>query len=127
MSCQVFSEIHKSLIGNYDLLIMLCVTSNISELPQEGVNSVMVRVPERLKIVSKICGPRRVTQHFGGHKFELWDPCSRSFEIVHAGLLKKTSAEPEYSKPPTVETFETGTTTRLVSAGSYTYHLPSRQ
>ncbi len=86
----------------------------------------MIRVPEReSKPSPESVGPRLVTQHLGGHKFEAWDSSSRSSEIIHADRLKRTNAEPEEDEAPPVEASDTGTTPRPAPASSHTCNLSS--
>ncbi len=110
--------------------MLLCVASNTSAPPRFPYRyvTVIIRVPEReSKLFSKFVGPRLVTHHLGGHELEVWGPCSRYSEIVHADRLKRTSAEPEEGEPPPVEISETGTTPRFALASPHTCNLRSRQ
>ncbi len=121
VKCQikVFSEIHKSVkdkLRSTSTKATVCNQQHKRAFPisLEVCDSVMIRVSEReSKLSSKLMGPLLVTQHLGGHKFEVWDPCPRSSEIVHADRLKRTSAELEEGEPSPVENSETGTTPGL--------------
>ncbi len=81
----------------------------------------------------KFVGPRRVTQHLGGHKFEVADHLSNTHEIVHSDRLKKTSAQPEQLSvnAPPAEPAKASNAARLTntcaSPPPHTYNLRPRQ
>ncbi len=67
-------------------------------------DSVVIRVSERSsKLPSKFVGPCELVKCLGGHKYQVHDPNSSSFEIVHNDRLKKTSARFEADRLPSDE------------------------
>ncbi len=97
-------------------------------------DSVMVRVLERgSELSAKFVGPHRVTQHLGGHKFEVTDHRSNTHETVHSDRLKKTSAQPEQLSVniPPAEAAKACNAARLANACAlsppHSYNLRPRQ
>ena len=96
---KVFADIHQQVRHHLTKSKeAMCVKQHKLSAPVElgPGDNVVVQVPERRsKLSPKFLGPRVITQRLHGNKFEVFDPVTKSTQVVHNDLLKRTKARPE--------------------------------
>ena len=122
----IYREVHQNLV-NSKVAMSKQQHKRASPVTLQVGDSVMVKVPERSsKLAPKFLGPRLITRHVHGNKFEVHDARTDQLEVIHCDRLKKTDARPEAVPTPTSGDIPSSSVNNSSLTPGHTYNLRPR-